>query len=184
MKAVVIGASTGGPRALEELLTNIPRDLPAILLIVQHMPGFFTSSMTKRWVQSLGREVLEVQTGDELQPGVIYVVPGDSHLFITSPNYATTLLPAKQKPHPSIDMVFTSVAEHFGPDTVGVILTGMGSDGTKGAQAIAQVGGTVLVQEPEEATIASMPQSVIDADLADKVLPLSKLARHITRAVA
>jgi len=183
MQAIVIGASSGGPRALEEVLKALPANLSAIVIVVQHLPSQFTSQMAERLKNIVLIPVSQMENGEVLKSSHAYIVPGDFHFFITSPDQKAHLLAATGLQHPSIDMGFTSVAEHFGPDTIGVVLTGMGEDGVIGAKAIKQLGGTVIVQDEETSAIYGMPKAVQIAGFADEVLPLGKIAERLVELV-
>ena len=176
MKAIVIGASSGGPQALEKVLKALPGSLPAVIIIAQHLPSQFTGQMAQRLKNIVPIPVSQIENGEVLKPSHIYIIPGNFHFFITSPDYKAHLLAATGLTHPSIDMGFTSIAEHFGPDTIGVVLTGMGEDGVIGAKAIKQLGGKVIVQDEKTSAIFGMPRAVQIAGFADEVLPLEGIA--------
>lgn len=185
MKAVVIGASTGGPPALEELLKNLPKDILATIIVVQHLPLQFTLSMSRRLAAKIELPVNQMaESGDFLKPGHVYVAPGQRHFLITSPGYKIQTIPSYEKTNPSIDIGFTSVAEHFGPETIGVVLTGMGNDGVIGCKAIKQVGGHVIAQDEDTSAVYGMPKAVAIAGFADEVLPLNKIAARLVELVS
>jgi len=179
MKCIVIGSSTGGPSALEEVITNLPSDLRAIVIIAQHIGASSARSMAERLNEMGGMPVSILEEGDDLKESHVYVVPGKTHFFVIGPDLVARLLPSDKRPSPSIDMAFTSVAEHFGPDTIGVVLTGMGEDGTIGAKAIQQLGGTVIAQDEDSSVIYGMPKSVAEAGLIDDTLPLERIAAKL-----
>lgn len=177
---VVIGSSTGGPKALCDLIPGIPRNIPASILIVQHMPMGFTSSLAKRLGQLAQIEVKEAAPGDKLKLGQALIAPGNYHLLInTSEEVSLNQEPAKNGVRPSIDATMESVAANSAFRCIGVILTGMGSDGTNGAAAIKRSGGKVIVQDEPTSVIYGMPRSVVDCGLADKILPLPQIAPEI-----
>ncbi|TSC58049.1 MAG: two-component system, chemotaxis family, response regulator CheB [Candidatus Peregrinibacteria bacterium Greene0416_19] len=178
-RAIVIGSSTGGPSALEELFKQLPADLPVPVLIAQHLTGPATVTLVERLNHINTLRVCAAHNNDILEPAHAYVIPGDSHCFLTAPGPRIALLPADDLPKPSVDMGFTSVAEHFGPDTVGVILSGMGSDGTIGAKAVKQLGGVILVQDEATSAIFGMPKRVIESGFFDEIVPLHRIAARL-----
>lgn len=183
MHAIVIGASSGGPKALEEILITLPENFDAYVFVIQHLPILFTGTMAQRLNTRTAIPTSQMINGELLTPRHIYIVPGDFHFFLTAPSFQVSLLRATGLTHPSINMGFTSVAEHFGPKTIGVVLTGMGDDGVIGAQAIRQVHGRVLVQDEETSAIYGMPKAVRDAGFADEVLPLEGIAARLVTLV-
>lgn len=180
---IVIGSSTGGPSALEDLFKQLPADLPAPVLIAQHLPFFFTQTLVKQLSCLNCLNITTVKNNEIIKPAHAYIIPGNSHFFLSDPGPYITLLPTEDLQKPSVDMGFTSVAEHFGPGTIGVVLTGMGKDGVIGAKAIKQLGGKVLVQDESTSVIFGMPKKVIEAGFADEVLPLDKIARRLVELV-
>ena len=181
-KVVAIGSSTGGPRALAELLPALPRDLPASLLVIQHMPAGFTGTLAKRLDQASKIDVKEAQSGDSINPGQALLAPGGYHMTVTN-NGAVEL---NQDPpvcgvRPSVDVTLDSVAKVYGVSALGVILTGMGSDGTQGAARLKAAGGWVAVEHESTCAVYGMPKSVIDSGSADVVAPLTRMAREIIR---
>jgi len=181
MKSIVIGSSTGGPRALETIIERLPSNLRAVVIVVQHISDDIARSMAKRLNGKYKIPISIVEDGQSLSLGGVYIVPGASHFFMISPEESdgevkAKLLPAHENPSPSVDMAFTSVAEHFGEDTIAVILTGMGNDGTIGAKAIKQFGGIVIAQDEDTSAVFGMPKSVAEKNLVDFVLPLERIA--------
>jgi two-component system chemotaxis response regulator CheB len=183
-RLVVIGSSTGGPRALSTLVPGLANDGRTAYLIVQHMPAGFTHSLAER-LDGLGPlGVREAQAGDHLAAGTALVVPGDYHLRVTS--RGGIQLDQEPKVHgvrPSVDVTLYSVASHFGARTVVAILTGMGSDGAAGAAAIRQAGGLVLAEDESTCVVWGMPRAVVERGGADRVVPLDAMAAAITDAV-
>jgi two-component system chemotaxis response regulator CheB len=180
-KVVAIGASTGGPRALEEVLKGFPADLPAAVLITQHMPAGFTTSLSKRLDRISPLRVEEAANGESILESKAYVAPGGVHLLVARDG--TTLL-SNSAPvnyvRPSADLMMETAAEVFGPSVVGVILTGMGRDGAEGMARIKEKGGKTVVQDPSTAVIPSMPQAVIKKGSADKIVSLERVAAVVT----
>ena len=183
-KVIVIGSSTGGPSALEDLFRELPTDLPVPVLVAQHLTSYFTKSLAER-LNCLNCIMVTVAKNNELiEPAHAYVIPGNSHFFLSDPGPRITLLATDDLQKPSVDMGFTSVAEHFGPGTIGVILSGMGDDGVIGAKAIKQLGGKVLVQDEATSVIFGMPKRVIESGFFDEILPLSKIATRLVAFVS
>ncbi|MBI4653241.1 chemotaxis protein CheB [Candidatus Kuenenbacteria bacterium] len=182
-KIIVIGSSTGGPNALEELFKQLPADLPVSILIAQHLPFSFTQMLVDRLSCLECLKVSTVKNNEIIKPGHAYVIPGNSHFFLSDPGPRITLLLTDDLQKPSVDMGFTSVAEHFGPGTIGVVLSGMGNDGAIGAKAVKQLGGKILVQDEATSVIFGMPKKVIEAGLADEILPLHKIAKRLVELV-
>ncbi|MFA5993571.1 MAG: CheB methylesterase domain-containing protein [Parcubacteria group bacterium] len=180
MKVIVVGSSSGGPKALEDLLSGLSPDLRAAVIVIQHLPLTFTISLAKRLNKLTKLPLTHMTDREVIKTNHIYIVPGDKHFFITSPSNESRLIDAHGLTHPSINMGFTSVAECFGPDTIGVILTGMGDDGTIGAKAIKQVSGRVIAQDEASSVVFGMPRAVQIAGFADEVLPLDKIAHRLS----
>jgi two-component system chemotaxis response regulator CheB len=182
-KLVVIGASTGGPRALMTVIPALPADISAAYLIVQHMPPLFTKTLAERLAQVSQIEVAEARDGDEIYRGVALLAPGDFHMTVDggkriSLNQGPTVLGVR----PSLNVTMGSVANAFGKSVLGVILTGMGTDGTEGASRIKRLGGQVIAQDESTSTVFGMPQSAIRAGCVDKVFPLPRIAAGIVKA--
>jgi two-component system chemotaxis response regulator CheB len=177
---VIIGSSTGGPKALCEIVPGLPRDLPASVLIVQHMPMGFTRSLARRLAQISQVEVREAAFGDKLKAGQALVAPGNYHMVVGGADEVSLNQdPARNGVRPSIDVTMESVAANAGYHCIGVILTGMGSDGKNGAAAIKKSGGMVIVQDEPTSVIYGMPRSVAECGCADKVLPLQQITQEI-----
>lgn len=177
---VIIGSSTGGPKALCQVLPGLPRDIPAAILVVQHMPMGFTTSLARRLAVLSQVEVREAAAGDKLKEGRALVAPGNFHMVI-GPGDQVTLHQdaARNGVRPSIDVTMESVAANTGYRCIGVVLTGMGSDGRDGSAAIKKSGGSVIVQDEPTSVIYGMPRSVAESGHADKVLPLDQITDEI-----
>jgi two-component system chemotaxis response regulator CheB len=174
---VVIGASTGGPRALQQVLSGLPADLPTAVVVVQHMPAGFTSSLAQRLNDSSAFTVQEAADGDRLARGLALVAPGGYHLqFSGRRRVVLDEGPPRNYIRPSLDVCLESAAKYHGVATIGVVLTGMGYDGTEGAGQIRAAGGRIVVEDESTSVVYGMPRSVVEAGLADRAVPLPKVA--------
>jgi two-component system chemotaxis response regulator CheB len=182
---VVIACSTGGPRALAELVPALPSPLGAGVLIVQHMPAGFTASLAERLDAASQLAVRESAGGEALRPDTALLAPGGVHLRLGD-DRRTTLSDAAPEGglRPRADLTITDVARLYGSRVVLAVLTGMGRDGLAGARAVRAAGGRILAEAEETCTIYGMPRAVADAGLADHVLPLRELGAAIAREVA
>ncbi|WP_348262145.1 chemotaxis-specific protein-glutamate methyltransferase CheB [Telmatobacter sp. DSM 110680] len=185
---VVIGVSTGGPAALDVLLSSIPSTFPLPILIVQHMPELFTRPLAERLSQSRCTRVYEATEGSSVLPGSIFLARGNWHMEViqSSRHGAPPTLHLQQGPfenhcRPSVDVLFRSAAAIYGPATLAVVLTGMGSDGLASCRTIRAQGGTVLAQDQATSAVWGMPRAVVQAGLAQRVLPLSAIAPEMIR---
>jgi two-component system chemotaxis response regulator CheB len=176
-RAVVIAASTGGPRALAHLLPALPARLGEGTLIVQHMPAGFTGSLAARLDKMSRLHVREAALGDQLEPGTALVAPGGSHLRLDGTRHARL---TDEAPigglRPRADLTIADVAAAWGERTLLVVLTGMGRDGAQGARAVRAAGGRVICEAAETCTVYGMPRAVVEDGLADLVLPLDEMA--------
>jgi len=181
---IVIGASTGGPRALQWILPALPAGLPAAIAVVQHMPRGFTQSLAARLNENSALTVEEAVTGRVLERGLVLVAPGDWHLCFSSDGCAVLDNgPRRNHVRPSVDVTMESAAGVYGAAVIGVVLTGMGNDGAAGAARIRATGGKVLAEHESSSIIYGMPRSVIEAGQADQVVPLSEIAAALTELV-
>ena len=179
---VVIGSSTGGPKALAQVIPALPGDLNAAMLIVQHMPPQFTASLSSRLNAASEVEVVEAAQGDRLQRGKVLMAPGGFHMIVKRDgSIALNQDPEVHGVRPSVDVTMRSAVKAFRGQSHAVILTGMGSDGREGCQMIKADGGRVIVEHESTCAVYGMPKAVIDAGLADRVVPLNQISREITR---
>src|SRR6266851_4407652 len=184
-RLVVIGSSTGGPRALGTLIPALPADGRTAYLIVQHMPAGFTKSLAERLDTASQLTVREAAQGDHLAAGLALLAPGNLHMRI-SPS-GTVELDEGPRVHgvrPSIDVTLASAVERYGQLALTVILTGMGSDGTAGAVALHEAGGVVLAEDESTCVVWGMPRAVFERGVTDRVVPLDGMAEAIVGALA
>jgi len=179
-RVIVIGSSTGGPKALYQVVPNLPADIDAGILIVQHMPPGFTGSLANRLDQLSHVAVKEAAPGEVLYNGLAFVAKGGYHLTIDKGG----VLGLNQNPpvcsvRPSIDVTMESVVQAFGKSVLGVVLTGMGVDGTRGSQQIKMQGGKVIAEDESTCVVWGMPKSVAESGYADRVAPLPEVAESI-----
>ena len=184
---VVIGVSTGGPNALEELLPCFPVDFPVPILIVQHMPPVFTQLLASRLAAKSRISVMEASAGSVLKPGHAWLAPGGSHMAVERINGEARIKISQSPPQnscrPSADILFQSAAEIFGSHVLAVVMTGMGQDGLRGCERIREAGGQILAQDQASSVVWGMPKFVAQAGLVDQILPLGQLGQEITRRV-
>jgi len=188
---VAIGVSTGGPAALDVLLPELPASFSLPVLIVQHMPEVFTGLFAQRLNQRCPLTVREACEGDQVRPGNIFIARGGWHMEVVAPSnprVPATIHLNQDLPEnhcrPAVDVLFRSVAKVYGADVLGVVLTGMGSDGLAGSRAICTQGGSILAQDKPTSTVWGMPGAVTEAGLARKTLPLAAIAPEIIRAAS
>lgn len=183
-KVLVIGSSTGGPRALNSVVPLLPPDLPASVLIIQHMPVGFTRSLSERLNQSSPLLVKEAEPGDTLEVGRALLAPGGFHMVLDQDNrIALNQNPQVHGVRPAVDVTLISAAQKFGDRVVSVILTGMGNDGTNGAILVHSSGGWVIAEAEESCVVWGMPRSVFEAGAANEVVPLQNVPDAIIKAI-
>ena len=184
---VAIGVSTGGPPAVQKVLSALPGNFPASILIAQHMPAAFTGPFAKRLDAQCAISVKEAESGDKLQHSCAYVAPGGRHMLLerrgAAPGLTITSEPASELYKPSATVLMGSVAKINPRRTVGVILTGMGSDGCVGIKALKDNGGYILAQSEASCVVYGMPKAVVDAGLADQIVDIEDMAAAIAAAV-
>lgn len=185
LDVLAIGVSTGGPNALAEVTSGLPADFPIPILIVQHMPPTFTRLLAERLDNKCPLTVREAEGGETPRPGEIWIAPGDRHLVVEGspgwPRLATTEGPPENSCRPAVDVLFRSVAHVYGDRALALVLTGMGQDGLRGAEAIHEAGGSTIVQDEATSVVWGMPGFVENAGLADAVLPLNQIAPALIR---
>jgi two-component system, chemotaxis family, protein-glutamate methylesterase/glutaminase len=184
VRLLTIGCSTGGPEALGRLLRHLPT-LPVPVAVVQHMPPVFTRQFAGRLDRQLPFDVVEAEHGTPMQPGTVYIAPGDHHLSVsrTGTRMLTVIdsRPPENSCRPAVDVLFRSAAQHTKAGTLAVVLTGMGADGCLGAADIVRAGGSVLIQDEASSVVWGMPGAVSRAGLAEESLSVEALASAIIR---
>lgn len=180
-KLVAIGTSTGGPVALQKILTRLPASFPAPILLIQHMPGTFTTAFAERLDKLCQISVREAVDGDMLRPGVALLAPGGKQMMIDARG-TVRILPGDERLNykPSVDVTFGSAARALQDKVLAIVLTGMGADGREGARMLKQAGSTVWAQDEASCVIYGMPMAVVKANLADGVYDLDEIARYLT----
>jgi two-component system chemotaxis response regulator CheB len=185
---VAIGASTGGPRALSTVIESLPADFPLPIVVVQHMPPLFTRSLAERLASRSGLRCLEGADGAPLEAGTVWIAPGNWHMTVVREGTDVSLRLSDEPPEnscrPSVDPLFRSVAEVYGSNALGVLLTGMGQDGLLGARRIHERQGRILVQDEATSVVWGMPGAVARAGLAHKIVPLPGMAGEILKYVS
>jgi two-component system chemotaxis response regulator CheB len=183
-KVVVIGSSTGGPRALNSVIPFLPENLPAAVVVIQHMPAGFTRSLAERLDSTSQLKVKEAEPGDTIEVGRVLMAPGGFHMVFDQQGQATlNQNPTVHGVRPAVDVTLISIAQKYGNRVISVILTGMGNDGTNGAGVVHGAGGWVIAEAEESCVVWGMPRSVAEAGYANEVVPLSQIAQAIVRAV-
>lgn len=186
-KAVVIGASTGGPRSLDQVIPALPKDFPAPIFLVQHMPPMFTKSLAMRLNSLSNLQVKEAEDSEVVKKGVVYVAPGDYHMGVRAEgNMVKIFLDQSEKINnvrPAVDFTLMKVAEIYKANTVGVILTGMGKDGAKGAFKVKYYSGKIIAEDESTCVVYGMPKAVVEEGYADFVLPAHKIPEKLVEII-
>lgn len=183
---VAIGASTGGPPALQYILSHLPKDFPVPVIVAQHMPRLFTQSFAERLDKLSMLTVREAEDKEGLQAGVVLIVPGDSHMVLLKRGKQTTVELIKDDKYiyrPSVDLLMSSTSVAYESRSTGLILTGMGSDGLVGMRELKSRGGYVIAQNEDTCVVYGMPKAVVNAQLADAVLPVERIPEEIVKAL-
>lgn len=186
-KVIAIGTSTGGPKALQEVITSFPKGLSCPVVIVQHMPAGFTKSLADRLNTISQVRVKEAEPNDLLMPGVVYIAPGEFHMrFKKYPEGVRIVLSqdALVNGHrPAADPMFESISEVFGKNVIGAVLTGMGSDGARGLKKIRDSGGYTVAEDSSTAIVYGMPKVAFEIGAAAKILPITSIANDLVKAI-
>jgi two-component system chemotaxis response regulator CheB len=182
-RIIAIGSSTGGPQALLTLLGALPATIQCPIVIAQHMPATFTTVLAQHIARGSGRICSEAVDGMEIKPGTICLAPGDYHLQVSRESNRCIARLSQTPPEnfcrPSVDPLFRSVAQHFGAESIAIVLTGMGSDGCAGARVMAAIGAPILAQDEASSVVWGMPGAVANAGICSAVLPLTRIAGHL-----
>ena len=186
---VGIGISTGGPKALAQMLPRLPSKLGVPILIVQHMPPVFTQSLASSLNAKSGIEVMEATDGQKVSPNVALIAPGGKHMKVVAGADGKTRIiritddPPESNCKPSVDYLFRSIAQHYVGRATGVIMTGMGSDGTAGLKLMKRNGAKIIAQDEDTSVVFGMPKEPIEAGIVDVIAPLNRIADEISRTV-
>ncbi|KTC29689.1 chemotaxis protein CheY [Pseudomonas sp. ICMP 19500] len=182
-KLVAIGTSTGGPVALQRVLTQLPANFPAPIVLVQHMPAAFTKAFAERLDKLCRITVKEAEDGDILRPGLALLAPGGKQMMVDGRG-AIKILPGDERLNykPCVDITFGSAAKSHGDKVLAVVLTGMGADGREGARLLKQGGSAIWAQDEASCVIYGMPMAIVKADLADAVYSLDDIGKHLVEA--
>lgn len=183
-RVVALGTSTGGPQSLQKVIPLLPADLGVPVVVTQHMPPNFTQSLATRLNTLSKVEVVEAQGKEKLEPNVVYIAKGGYHLKFQKVG-ASVYTELSTEPSnvfniPGVDVMVDSIAEIYGKECLGVIMTGMGSDGCKGLKNLKNMGGTIIAQNEPSCIVYGMPRAVVDAGIADEIVPLEEIAARIT----
>jgi two-component system chemotaxis response regulator CheB len=182
-KLVAIGTSTGGPVALQRVLTQLPANFPAPIVLIQHMPAAFTKAFAERLDKLCRISVKEAEDGDILRPGLALLAPGGKQMMVDGRG-AVKILPGDERLNykPCVDITFGSAAKSYSDKVLAVVLTGMGADGREGARLLKQSGSQVWAQDEASCVIYGMPMAIVKAELADAVYSLDDIGRHLVEA--
>lgn len=185
---VAIGSSTGGPKALQNIISAIPADFPVPIVIAQHMPAAFTGPFAERLNQIGAIHVKEAEDGEIITKGVIYIAPGGSHMGVIRKKIIESRISIIKDTgeyiyKPSVDVLMQSVVDNFSGRVLGVILTGLGNDGENGMREIKNKGGRTLAESEETCIVYGMPRAAVEAGIVDKVVPLNEMAGELINAV-
>ncbi len=182
-RLVAIGTSTGGPVALQRVLTQLPANFPAPIVLVQHMPAAFTKAFAERLDKLCRISVKEAEDGDQLRPGLALLAPGGKQMMVDQRGMVK-ILPGDERLNykPCVDITFGSAAKSFSDKVLAVVLTGMGADGREGARLLKQSGSQVWAQDEASCVIYGMPMAIVKANLADAVYSLDDIGKHLAEA--
>jgi two-component system chemotaxis response regulator CheB len=188
ISVVAIGSSTGGPKALQEIIPKLPKEFPVPIIIAQHMPATFTGPFAQRLNELSQVTVQEAKDGDVLKPGLVLIAPGGGHMRVQRRRSLETVVSISNAIEdfiyrPSVDALMQSVSECFPGRALGVMLTGMGNDGVNGMRAMKQTGARIFAQNEETCVVYGMPKAVVDAGISDKVLAVEEIAGEMVNSV-
>jgi len=184
VRLITIGASTGGPPALQIIFGQLPPGLPVPIVVVQHISHGFVGGLARWLGDTTPLRIKVAETGEPLRPGTVYLAPDDQHLLVTQGNLALLKTSTPVDGHrPSVTVLFESVARHYGSTAVGVLLTGMGSDGARGLKALHDAGGHTIAQDKATCVVFGMPQQGIALGVAREVLPLEQIGPQLAELV-
>jgi two-component system chemotaxis response regulator CheB len=181
-----IGASTGGPPALQHILSKLPKDFPVPVIIAQHMPKLFTQSFSQRLDAISQLHVKEAEENEHLVPGVALIIPGNTHVALRRKGKEVIVEFVNGTQYiyrPSVDLLMSSTAAVYEEQSIGVVLTGMGNDGLVGMKEIRSKNGYIIAQDEETCVVYGMPKAVVSAKLADAILPIDKISEEIMRVL-
>ncbi|WP_019605923.1 protein-glutamate methylesterase/protein-glutamine glutaminase [Teredinibacter turnerae] len=181
VKIVAIGASTGGPVALSDIITNLPANFPLPLVVVQHMPENFTRAFAERLNRLASVNVKEAESGDALLPGHVLIAPGGKQMIVDRGGRSVKIIDGDDRVNykPCVDITFASIASNMGGDALAIVLTGMGADGCEGAKLLKSKGAAIWSQDQETSVVYGMPAAVARAGLSDEVLPLDEVCPRL-----
>jgi len=187
-KAVAIGISTGGPLSLQKILPVLSDKIQIPIFIVQHMPPKFTKSLADRLNSISKLNVKEAENGEKVENGTVYIAPGGYHMTISKNGFTSSHISISEEPaytlhRPSVDVMMNSVINTYGKYTLGVIMTGMGKDGFEAIKNLKSMGGYSIAQDEQTCIVYGMPKAIVDAGLADNILPLEKIPETINKVV-
>lgn len=188
IKIVAIGASTGGPGALQNIITMLPENLPCSIVVAQHMPAGFTKTFAER-LNTLSKIIVkEAEDHELIEDSTVYIAPGNYNMYLVKES-AKVFIKLDERDFgslykPCVDVLITSVAEIFGRRALGIILTGMGSDGLKGIKCLKEKHGIVIAQDEVTSIIYGMPKAIVDNKLADLILPIEEISKNIIKIVS
>lgn len=185
IKLVAIGASTGGPVALSDIVTRLPANFPCPMLIVQHMPENFTKAFAERMNRQSAVNVKEAESGDRLEPGLVLVAPGGRQMILDRSGTSVKIIDGDDRVNykPCIDITFASIASSFSESVLGIVLTGMGADGCEGARLLKNKGAIIWSQDKDSCVVYGMPAAVANANLSDEVVPLAEFSARLNNDI-